>query len=180
MLERADTRTKERVHLGTTSFGEYMRTKFEEESLRSETMGIWARMMEIRIEIWVGEHRDAKMVEILLLKTHIFLRGMTRDDDWLIDYPYKVPVIRSDSCADELKHLSNTHLNGREASPLAPELEGHYWPRKQIKNTVAIARKIAIRQESIVLFSHLKQAVAASKEFPSELNGPDHVSSVFL
>ena len=28
--------------------------------------------------------------------------------------------------ADELKCLSNTHLNGREASPLTPELEGHY------------------------------------------------------
>ncbi|OCK99266.1 uncharacterized protein K441DRAFT_210636 [Cenococcum geophilum 1.58] len=64
---------------------------------------------------------------------------------------------------DELKRLSNTHLNGRE-----------------IRNTVATARKIAIRQESIVLFSHLKQAVAASKEFLSDYNGPDHVSSVFL
>ena len=28
--------------------------------------------------------------------------------------------------ADELKRLSNTHPNGREASPPAPELEGHY------------------------------------------------------
>jgi hypothetical protein len=51
---------------------------------------------------------------------------------------------------------------------------------KQIKNTVAIACKIAIMQESNVRFSHLQQTVNASKEFISEFNGPDHVSSCFL
>jgi len=43
-----------------------------------------------------------------------------------------------------------------------------------------IARKIAIRQESIVLFSHLKQAMPVSKEFLSDYNSLDHVNSVFL
>jgi hypothetical protein len=28
--------------------------------------------------------------------------------------------------AEELKRLSNTHLNGREVSPLAPDLKEHY------------------------------------------------------
>jgi hypothetical protein len=45
---------------------------------------------------------------------------------------------------------------------------------KQIKNTVAIAHKSNVR------FSHLQQTVNASKEFLSEFNGLDHVSSFFL
>jgi len=68
----------------------------------------------------------------------------------------------ADISANELNRLSNTHLNGRE-----------------IKNTVAIACKIAFRQESRMLFSHLKQAVTASKEFISEFNGTDYASSMF-
>jgi hypothetical protein len=45
---------------------------------------------------------------------------------------------------------------------------------------VAIARKIAIKEESNVRFAHLQQTINASKEFLSDFNGPDHTSSVFL
>jgi hypothetical protein len=81
---------------------------------------------------------------------------------------------------DELKRLCNTHLNSREVRSLAAHLEGHHWPRKQVRNTVVIARKITIKHESKVFFSHLRQAVAASKEFLGEFNGPDTVRSMFF
>ena len=51
---------------------------------------------------------------------------------------------------------------------------------KQIKNTVTIACKIAIKQESNIRFIHLQQTITTSKAFLSEFNKLDYSSSVFL
>jgi hypothetical protein len=90
--------------------------------------------------------------------------------------PYKALSI----LAVKLKRLSNIYLNSQEVRPLATDLEKCDWLIKQIKNTVVIACKIAIMQKSNVCFSHLQQIVNTSKEFISEFNRPDHVSSCFL
>ncbi|KAG9231368.1 hypothetical protein BJ875DRAFT_469707 [Amylocarpus encephaloides] len=62
----------------------------------------------------------------------------------------------------ELKLLVNSKLNGR-----------------QIKNVMATARALAMKEKSRVCFSHVRKTVAASKEFIAEFNGGVDVSCLY-
>ncbi|PMD60205.1 P-loop containing nucleoside triphosphate hydrolase protein [Hyaloscypha bicolor E] len=148
----------------------FLEKRAPKDIVRNGVVSVFLRTMEYCQGIMllttnrVTEFDPAALSRIHLKMKYDDLKSSAKGEVWRIFLSractaYGDPII-SDG---DLKRLSNAHFNGRE-----------------IRNTIAIARKIAIKQKSIVLFSHLEKAVAASKEFLIEFNGPDHVSSVFL
>lgn len=164
----------------------YLEQRATQDLVRNGLVSVFLRTMEYcQGVMFLTTNRASLFDPAALSRIHLKLKyddlkANARHEVW-VSFLNRANTIHGSAniSATDLDSLSKTQLNGREVRLLPDDLL-RITDEKQIKNTVSVARKLAMREGSRVLFSHLKRAVSASKEFMDEFNGTEHASSLFF
>ncbi|KAH6666386.1 P-loop containing nucleoside triphosphate hydrolase protein [Halenospora varia] len=148
----------------------FLERRSPQDMVRNGLVSVFLRKLEYcEGIIFLTTNLVSQFDDAILSRIHLMLRYDNLDCDarrqiwrYFLDR-VQTSGKKVDICSKELERLACSKINGR-----------------QIKNIVATACALAIKQQSKISFQHLQKAVHSSEKFIREFNGTEHVDSVFF